>query len=140
MFRTETRDAFERLISQGWTRALRALHPEGTTHTYFDFRNLLGPGADLIAMRLQRGDGATGFARSTQSGGDGLVIGQGLSRVQPAPLGGDAPPLRRLGSPDDTRCSNVTVGVALRVNLCMNSMGRSVIFRYRDVAQLSPEN
>lgn len=40
LFRTETREAFERLISQGWTDAIRALHPDTTIYTYFDyFRN-----------------------------------------------------------------------------------------------------
>ncbi|MDR7269361.1 exodeoxyribonuclease-3 [Pelomonas saccharophila] len=40
LFRTETREAFERLVAQGWTDALRALHPDATIYTYFDyFRN-----------------------------------------------------------------------------------------------------
>ena len=40
LFRQETREAFDRLIAQGWTDAVRALHPEATIYTYFDyFRN-----------------------------------------------------------------------------------------------------
>ena len=37
LFRAETRAAFERLIAQGWTDALRALHPDATIYTYFDY-------------------------------------------------------------------------------------------------------
>ncbi|RZL40583.1 MAG: exodeoxyribonuclease III [Rubrivivax sp.] len=40
LFREETRDAFDRLMAQGWTDALRSLHPDETIYTYFDyFRN-----------------------------------------------------------------------------------------------------
>ncbi len=37
LFREETRAAFERLLGQGWTDALRALHPEATIYTYWDY-------------------------------------------------------------------------------------------------------
>jgi exodeoxyribonuclease-3 len=48
LFRVETREAFDRLISQGWTDALRALHPEATIYTYFDyFRNAFQRNAGL---------------------------------------------------------------------------------------------
>jgi exodeoxyribonuclease III len=48
LFRTETREAFERLISQGWTDAIRRLHPEATIYTYFDyFRNAFQRNAGL---------------------------------------------------------------------------------------------
>jgi len=40
LFRTETREAFARLISQGWTDAIRFLHPDAKINTYWDyFRN-----------------------------------------------------------------------------------------------------
>jgi exodeoxyribonuclease-3 len=40
LFRVETREAFERLVAQGWTDALRRLHPDATLYTYWDyFRN-----------------------------------------------------------------------------------------------------
>ena len=40
LFRVETREAFGRLMRQGWTDALRALHPDETIYTYWDyFRN-----------------------------------------------------------------------------------------------------
>jgi exodeoxyribonuclease-3 len=65
LFRIETREAFGRLMSQGWTDAVRHLHPNETIYTYWDFfrdaykRNaglridhlLLNPAA---AQRLQR--------------------------------------------------------------------------------------
>lgn len=40
LFRVETREAFGRLMAQGWTDALRHLHPDATIFTYWDyFRN-----------------------------------------------------------------------------------------------------
>ncbi|HEY6482226.1 MAG TPA: exodeoxyribonuclease III [Steroidobacteraceae bacterium] len=40
LFRVETRDAFGRLMAQGWTDALRALHPGEQIYTFWDyFRN-----------------------------------------------------------------------------------------------------
>jgi exodeoxyribonuclease-3 len=40
LFRPETREAFERLMAQGWTDSLRAMHPGQTIYTFWDyFRN-----------------------------------------------------------------------------------------------------
>jgi exodeoxyribonuclease-3 len=40
LFRPEVRQAFRRLIDQGWTDALRALHPTERIYTFWDyFRN-----------------------------------------------------------------------------------------------------
>ncbi len=40
LFREETREAFDRVVGQGWTDAVRALHPNETIYTFFDyFRN-----------------------------------------------------------------------------------------------------
>jgi exodeoxyribonuclease-3 len=40
LFRVETREAFGRLMQQGWTDAVRTLHPETTIYTFWDyFRN-----------------------------------------------------------------------------------------------------
>jgi exodeoxyribonuclease-3 len=40
LFRIETREAFARLKAQGWTDAIRLLHPDATINTYWDyFRN-----------------------------------------------------------------------------------------------------
>ncbi len=48
MFRPETRDAFQRLVAQGWTDALRTMHPGETIYTFWDyFRNAYGRDAGL---------------------------------------------------------------------------------------------
>jgi len=48
LFRPETRAAFERLMAQGWTDAVRHLHPEATIYTFFDyFRNAFQRNAGL---------------------------------------------------------------------------------------------
>jgi exodeoxyribonuclease-3 len=48
LFRTETREAFARLMSQGWTDAIRKIHPTETIYTFWDFfRNAYGRNAGL---------------------------------------------------------------------------------------------
>jgi len=48
LFRPETREAFRRLAAQGWTDALRKLHPDETIYTFWDyFRNAYGRNAGL---------------------------------------------------------------------------------------------
>ena len=48
LFREETREAFGQLMDQGWTDAIRLLHPEGTIYTFWDyFRNAYGRNAGL---------------------------------------------------------------------------------------------
>jgi exodeoxyribonuclease-3 len=48
LFRPEVRDAFRRLVSQGWTDSLRALHPNERIYTFWDyFRNAWGRDAGL---------------------------------------------------------------------------------------------
>jgi exodeoxyribonuclease-3 len=37
LFRVETREAFARLMKQGWTDALRKLHPDEQIYTFWDF-------------------------------------------------------------------------------------------------------
>ncbi|HKE95665.1 MAG TPA: exodeoxyribonuclease III [Povalibacter sp.] len=37
LFRVETRDAFSRLLAQGWLDALRHLHPDVTIYTFWDY-------------------------------------------------------------------------------------------------------
>ena len=40
LFRVEVREAFSRLLKQGWTDAIRTLHPDKTIYTFWDyFRN-----------------------------------------------------------------------------------------------------
>ncbi|MEJ7806222.1 MAG: exodeoxyribonuclease III [Telluria sp.] len=48
LFRPETRDAFHRLMAQGWTDSLRAMHPDERIYTFWDyFRNAYGRDAGL---------------------------------------------------------------------------------------------
>ncbi|MFY9971179.1 MAG: exodeoxyribonuclease III [Roseiarcus sp.] len=64
LFRPEVRDAYRRLVAQGWTDALRALHPKERIYTFWDyFRNAYGRDAGLridhillspaVALRLK---------------------------------------------------------------------------------------
>jgi exodeoxyribonuclease III len=48
LFRPEVREAFHRLVAQGWTDAIRALHPDERVYTFWDyFRNAWGRDAGL---------------------------------------------------------------------------------------------
>lgn len=48
LFRPEVRQAYSRLVDQGWTDALRSLHPEERIYTFWDyFRNAYGRDAGL---------------------------------------------------------------------------------------------
>src|SRR6185312_15600847 len=48
LFRPETRAAFKKLVDQGWTDAIRKLHPEEKIYTFWDyFRNAFGRNAGL---------------------------------------------------------------------------------------------
>jgi exodeoxyribonuclease III len=48
LFRVEVREAYATLLRQGWTDALRTLHPHETIYTYWDFfRNAYGRNAGL---------------------------------------------------------------------------------------------
>jgi exodeoxyribonuclease-3 len=48
LFRPETRSAFKKLVAQGWTDAVRKLHPDETIYTFWDyFRNAYGRNAGL---------------------------------------------------------------------------------------------
>ena len=48
LFRPEVRDAYRRLVAQGWIDALRALHPGERIYTFWDyFRNAYGRDAGL---------------------------------------------------------------------------------------------
>jgi exodeoxyribonuclease-3 len=48
LFRPETRQAFANLAAQGWTDALRTLHPNETIYTFWDyFRNAYERNAGL---------------------------------------------------------------------------------------------
>nr|WP_315250068.1 exodeoxyribonuclease III [uncultured Duganella sp.] len=48
LFRPEIRDAYHRLLAQGWTDALRTMHPAEKIYTFWDyFRNAYGRDAGL---------------------------------------------------------------------------------------------
>ena len=48
LFRPEVREAFHRLLAQGWTDALRVLHPGERIYTFWDyFRNAWARNAGL---------------------------------------------------------------------------------------------
>jgi exodeoxyribonuclease-3 len=48
LFRPEVKTAFDKLIAQGWTDALRSLHPDERIYTFWDyFRNAWGRNAGL---------------------------------------------------------------------------------------------
>jgi exodeoxyribonuclease-3 len=48
LFRPEVREAYRRLVAQGWTDALRSLHPGERIYTFWDyFRNAYGRDAGL---------------------------------------------------------------------------------------------
>ena len=48
LFRPEVREAFRRLVADGWTDALRALHPDERIYTFWDyFRNAWARNAGL---------------------------------------------------------------------------------------------
>ena len=64
LFRPETREAFHRLVAQGWCDALRTMHPDERIYTFWDYKRnrwprdaglrldhlLLGP---ILAKRLK---------------------------------------------------------------------------------------
>jgi exodeoxyribonuclease-3 len=48
LFRPEVRDAYRRLVDQGWTDAIRSLHPGERIYTFWDYwRNAYGRNAGL---------------------------------------------------------------------------------------------
>ncbi len=48
LFRPETREAFHKLVAQGWTDAIRKLYPNEIIYTFWDyFRNAFGRNAGL---------------------------------------------------------------------------------------------
>lgn len=66
LFRIETREAYRRLVEQGWTDALRHLHPDEKLNTYWDyFRNAYERDAGLrIDHLLLNASAATHLERA----------------------------------------------------------------------------
>jgi exodeoxyribonuclease-3 len=95
LFRPEVREAYRRLVGQGWTDALRTLHPDERIYTFWKyFRNafardaglridhlLLSPAlaARLIAARVDRA------ARGRDKASDHAPVWIEISRVGNAP-------------------------------------------------------
>jgi len=74
LFRVETREAFAKLMAQGWTDALRTLHPEEKIYTFWDyFRNAYGRDAGLRIDHLLLNPAAT--SRLVAAGVDRHVRG-----------------------------------------------------------------
>lgn len=80
LFRVETREAFQKLLSQGWTDALRYLFPNEVFYTYWDyFRNAFGRDAGLridhfllneAAMKMLQKGGVNKVVRSWEKTSD----------------------------------------------------------------------
>jgi exodeoxyribonuclease III len=80
LFRPETREAFARLLSQGWTDALRTIYPEETIYTFWDyFRNSYERNAGLridhfllnqAAKPLLKGAGVDRYVRGWEKTSD----------------------------------------------------------------------
>lgn len=73
LFRPEVRAAFHNLVAQGWTDALRQLHPNETIYTFWDyFRNAFGRNAGLridhflLSPHLEKRLVASGVDRSVR--------------------------------------------------------------------------
>jgi len=67
LFAPEVRDAYARLLAQGWTDALRTLHPDETIYTFWDyFRNAFGRNAGLRIDHLLLSPVLAGRLRDAQ--------------------------------------------------------------------------
>jgi exodeoxyribonuclease-3 len=65
LFRPETRDAFHRLLEQGWTDSLRTMHPGEKIFTFWDyFRNAFGRDAGLRIDHLLLSPALAGALRA----------------------------------------------------------------------------
>jgi exodeoxyribonuclease-3 len=61
LLQPEPRAAYRRLLGQGWTDAIRALHPDEPIYTFWDyFRNAWGRNAGLRIDHLLLSPAATG--------------------------------------------------------------------------------
>jgi exodeoxyribonuclease-3 len=95
LFRPESRAAFHRLVDQGWTDAIRHLHPGETIYTFWDyFRNAWGRNAGLRIDHLLLNREAV--RRLTVAGVDRDVRGwEKASDHAPAWIELDEPPAAR---------------------------------------------
>ena len=67
LFAPEARSAYARLLEQGWTDALRTIHPDETIYTFWDyFRNAYGRDAGLRIDHLLLSPAVAGRLRDAQ--------------------------------------------------------------------------
>jgi exodeoxyribonuclease III len=67
LFRPEVRDAYHRLLAQGWTDALRTMHPGQHIYTFWDyFRNAYGRDAGLRIDHLLLSPSVAGQLRAAE--------------------------------------------------------------------------
>ncbi|HET9206823.1 MAG TPA: endonuclease/exonuclease/phosphatase family protein, partial [Burkholderiaceae bacterium] len=75
LLQPETRDAYQRLLAQGWTDAIHHLHPEAPMYTFWDyFRNRWERNAGLRIDHLLLNRAAT--ERLAEAGVDRAVRGR----------------------------------------------------------------
>src|SRR5271169_6860314 len=78
LFRPEVREVFHRLLAQGWTDALRALHPGERIYTFWDyFRNAWARNAGLRIDHLLLGPIRSGASRRGGCRPGGARLGKG---------------------------------------------------------------
>ncbi|HEV3181154.1 MAG TPA: exodeoxyribonuclease III [Steroidobacteraceae bacterium] len=96
LFRVETRAAFARLMQQGWTDAIRKLHPDAQIYTFWDyFRNayardaglridhlLLNPAAAarLVSANVERN--VRGWEKASDHAPTGVQLREGRGAVR----------------------------------------------------------
>ena len=99
LFRPETRAAYHRLVAQGWTDAIRHLHPGERVYTFWDyFRNAWGRNAGLRIDHLLLNSAAA--RRLVAAGVDREVRGwEKASDHAPAWIDLGDPPSRPAGRP-----------------------------------------
>jgi exodeoxyribonuclease-3 len=67
LFRVEVREAFAKLATQGWTDAIRKLHPKETIYTFWDyFRDAYGRNAGLRIDHFLLNDAAAKRLRTAE--------------------------------------------------------------------------
>src|ERR1700737_3175446 len=97
LFRPEVREAYHRLVAQGWTDALRSLHPGERIYTFWDyFRNAYGRDAGLridhlllspsIAHRLEAAEAdrqVRGWEKASDHAPTWITLADGPARAKP---------------------------------------------------------
>jgi exodeoxyribonuclease III len=96
LFRPEVREAYRRLVEQGWTDAIRALHPGERIYTFWDYlRNAYGRNAGLrldhlllspqVADRLTTGQvdqEVRGWIKSSDHAPTWIELGKSAKRIK----------------------------------------------------------